>query len=149
MRAGTENVPGIVGLGKASELAKKNLEEHVSKIKKLRDYYVQEVQKRIPNTKINGASNARLPGNSNISFRGIKGRDLLLELDNAGICVSSGSACSSNNKKSSHVLQAIGLEKGEIESALRVTFGDFNSKAEVDYLINNIEKAVKKLLNEK
>lgn len=131
--------------GKAAELAGENLEEHRQKMKELRNYYIQEVTKRIPNVKINGAANARLPGNSNLSFAGVNGNDLLLELDNAGICASSGSACSSKDPNPSHVLTAIGLTPDWIKGALRVTFGEFNTKEEVDYLINNLEKAVKKL----
>ena len=144
-RAGTENTAGIVGLGKAAELARLNLEEHITKMKNLRNYYNEEVTKRIPDLKINGAINARLPGNSNISFRGINGNDLLLELDNVGICASSGSACTSKDPDPSHVLTAIGLNDDLIKGALRVTFGEFNTKEEVDYLIDNLEKAVKKL----
>lgn len=144
-RAGTENTAGIVGLGKAAELASKTLEEHINKMKALRNYYVEEVIKRIPNTKINGAINARLPGNSNISFQGINGNDLLLELDNVGICASSGSACTSKDPNPSHVLTAIGLDNDLIKGALRVTFGEFNTKEEVDYLLDNLERAVKKL----
>lgn len=148
-RAGTENVAGIVGLGKAAELAKNNLEEHINKLKELRDYYIKEIQKNILNFKINGAINARLPGNSNISFIGVNGSDLLLELDNLGICASSGSACSSKNSKPSHVLKAIGLNDDDIKSALRITVGDFNTKEEVDYLVKNIVKTVNKLLNKR
>lgn len=148
-RAGTENVSGIVGLGKAAELAKGNFEEHTKKIKELRDYYNKEIQKRIPNIKVNGAINARIPGNSNISFLGVYGSDLLLELDNVGICASSGSACSSKNTNPSHVLEAIGLKKDEIKSVLRITFGDFNTKEEVDYLVHHIDRSIKKLLNKK
>lgn len=144
-RAGTENTAGIVGLGKAAELAKKNQEDHVNIIKDLRDYYIQKVTKIIPSIRINGPLNARLPGNSNISFKGINGNDLLLELDNVGICASSGSACTSKDPAPSHVLTAIGLEEDMIKGALRVTFGDFNTKDEVDYLVENLEKAVKKL----
>ena len=81
-RAGTENTAGIVGLGKASELANNELEEHIKKMKELRNYYVNEILSKIPNVKVNGAINARLPGNSNISFEGVNGNDLLLELDN-------------------------------------------------------------------
>lgn len=144
-RAGTENIAGIVGLGKAGELAKQQLEEHITKMKKLRNYYVSEVQKRIPNIRINGAINARLPGNSNISFEGINGNDLLLELDNVGICASSGSACNSKDPSPSHVLTAIGLNESLIKGALRVTFGEFNTEEEVEFLVNNLEKSVKKL----
>ena len=144
-RAGTENVAGIVGIGKAAELADSGLEEHISKMKELKNYYVDEVQKRIPNIKINGAVNARLPGNSNISFEGINGNDLLLELDNVGICASSGSACNSKEPAPSHVLSAIGLRADLIRGALRVTFGEFNTMEEVEYLVENLEKCVKKL----
>lgn len=144
-RAGTENVAGIVGIGKAAELADSGLEEHISKMKELKNYYVDEVQKRIPNIKINGAVNARLPGNSNISFEGINGNDLLLELDNVGICASSGSACNSKDPAPSHVLSAIGLREDLIRGALRVTFGEFNTMEEVEYLVENLEKCVKKL----
>lgn len=144
-RAGTENTAGIVGLGKAAEIANKGLEEHIRNMKELRDYYINEVKSRIPNIKINGAINARLPGNSNISFEGINGNDLLLELDNVGICASSGSACSAKEPNPSHVLTAIGLREDLIRGALRVTFGDFNTKEEVDYLVDHLEKAVRKL----
>ena len=144
-RAGTENTAEIVGLGKAAELAKDGLEEHIQKMKELRNYYIEEVRKKIPNIKINGAVNARLPGNSNISFEGIEGNDLLLELDNVGICASSGSACNSKDPAPSHVLTAIGLDTKLIRGALRVTFGEFNTKDDVDYLVLNLEKSVRKL----
>ena len=146
-RAGTENTAGIVGLGKASELAKENIDNHISQVKELRDYYLEQVNKKISKFKINGAINARLPGNSNISFEGVNGSDLLYELDNAGICASSGSACNSEETMPSHVLSAIGLDEKEAKSALRVTFGEFNTKEEVDYLVKNLEIAVKKLRN--
>lgn len=144
-RAGTENTAGIVGLGKAAELAKKNLTHHIGNVKELRNYYIEEVNKKISNIKVNGAINARLPGNSNISFEGVNGRDLLMELDNVGICASSGSACNSEEITPSHVLTAIGLDKETAKGALRVTFGEFNTKNEVDYLVENLEKAVSKL----
>lgn len=144
-RAGTENTAGIVGLGKAAELAKQNLDEHIEKMKELRNYYIEKVSKTIPNIKINGAINARLPGNSNISFSGINGNDLLLELDNVGICASSGSACTAKTTNLSHVLMAIGLREDLIKGALRVTFGEFNTKEEVDYLVTNLQKSVQKL----
>ena len=144
-RAGTENTAGIVGIGKATELAYNGLDEHIKKMKELRNYYVDEVKKKIPNVKINGAINARLPGNSNISFEGVNGNDLLLELDNVGICASSGSACNSKNPAPSHVLKAIGLNDDLISGALRVTFGEFNSMEDVDFLVENLERCVKKL----
>ena len=146
-RAGTENTAGIVGLGKASELVKDNIDNHIEHIKELRDYYLEQVNKRISNIRINGALNARLPGNSNISFNGISGTDLLYELDNVGICASSGSACNSEETTPSHVLSAIGLDEQSAKSALRVTFGEFNTKEEIDYLVENLEIAVNKLRN--
>ena len=146
-RAGTENTAGIVGLGKASKLANENIDNHIKQLKGLRDYYLEQVNKRISNIKINGAINARLPGNSNISFEGVNGSDLLYELDNVGICASSGSACNSEEATPSHVLSAIGLDEKEAKGALRVTFGEFNTKEEVDYLVKNLEIAVKKLRN--
>ena len=148
-RAGTENVAGIVGIGKAAELADIGLEEHIKKMKELKNYYVDEVTKRIPNIKINGSVNARLPGNSNISFEGINGNDLLLELDNVGICASSGSACNSKDPAPSHVLTAIGLNEELIRGALRVTFGEFNTMDEVEFLVENLEKCVNKLRKQK
>ena len=144
-RAGTENTAGIVGLGKAAELSKQNLTQHIRNVKELRDYYVEAVNKKISNIKVNGAINARLPGNSNISFEGINGSDLLMELDNVGICASSGSACNSEETSPSHVLTAIGLDTQTAKGALRVTFGEFNTKDEVDYLVENLERAVSKL----
>lgn len=145
LRAGTENTAGIVGLGKAAQLAEQNLEPHITTMKKLKEYFFNEVENRIPNIKINGARNARLPGNCNISFDGVNGNDLLLELDNVGICASSGSACSSKDPNPSHVLTAIGLEENLINGALRFTFGAFNTKEEVDYLLENLDKSIKKL----
>ena len=146
-RAGTENVPGIVGLGKAIEVAYSNLEEHNKKIKELRDYYVEEVKKRIPYIKINGDMENRLPGNSNISFRFIEGEGLLLNLDLKGICASSGSACTSGSLNPSHVLLAIGLPHEIAHGSLRITIGKYNTKEEVDYLLNNLEEIVSRLRN--
>lgn len=144
-RAGTENTAGIVGLGKAAELAKDSLEEHIKNMKELKNYFWKEVIKKIENVKINGALNARLPGNLNISFSGINANDLISELDNFGICVSSGSACTSKDTKPSHVLKAISLEDKLINGAIRITFGEFNNKGEIDYLIDNLQKAINKL----
>ena len=146
-RAGTENVPGIVGLGKAIELAYQDLDEHNKKIKELRDYYMAEVQKRIPYIKINGDMEKRLPGNSNISFRFIEGEGLLLNLDLKGICASSGSACTSGSLDPSHVLLAIGLPHEIAHGSLRITIGKYNTKEEVDYLLDNLEEIVSRLRN--
>ena len=148
IRASTENVPGIVGFGKAAEMVNSDLDNHIRKLKELKNYYVENIITAIPDTKINGAVNARLPGNSNISFKNINSSDLLLELDNSGICASGGSACNSKEPTPSHVLNAIGVEDEWINGAIRVTFGDFNTKEEVDYLIKNIAESVKKLRNQ-
>ena len=144
-RAGTENLAGIVGLGKACELARTNLRYHIEYIKRLRDYYHLLVLNNINNVKINGSMESRLPGNSNISFLGVDSTALLLELDKKGICCSAGSACNSGEAVPSHVLTAIGLDSEISKSALRVTFGDNNSKEEVEYLVENIKKSVQKL----
>lgn len=144
-RAGTENLAGIVGLGKACELARTNLRYHIEYIKRLRDYYHLLVLNNINNVKINGSMESRLPGNSNISFLGVDSTALLLELDKKGICCSAGSACNSGEAVPSHVLTAIGLDSEISKSALRVTFGENNSKEEVEYLVENIKKSVQKL----
>lgn len=137
-RAGTENVPGMVGLGEACKIARYNMQNHINKLKKLRDYYFEQVKNKIPDSKINGSLKYRLPGNSNISFKGVNAEELLLKLDERGICASAGSACSSGSNMPSHVLTAIGLEKEYLEGTLRVTFGDDNTKEDVDYLVESL-----------
>lgn len=144
-RAGTENVAGIVGIGKAIELAYSNLDEHNEKIRKLRDYYVEQVKEKIPYIKINGDMEKRLPGNSNISFKFIEGEGLLLNLDLKGIYASSGSACTSGSLDPSHVLLAIGLPHEIARSSLRITIGKYNTKEEVDYLVENLVEIVNRL----
>ena len=142
-RAGTENVASIVGLGKAIELSYKNLDNYNKKLTELRDYYISEIKRKIPNSKLNGGIKNRLPGNANFSFENISGDELLFKLDSFGICASAGSACSSANSEPSHVLVAIGTPKELINSSLRVTFGEENTKEQVDYLVDCIEKIVK------
>ncbi|MGN1269310.1 MAG: cysteine desulfurase NifS [Clostridia bacterium] len=144
-RAGTENVAGIVGIGKALELAYSSLEEHNKKIKDLRDYYETQVKEKIPYIKINGDPLQRLPGNSNISFRFIEGEGLLLNLDLKGICASSGSACTSGSLDPSHVLLAIGLPHEIAHGSLRISIGKYNTKEEIDYLIANLVEIVNRL----
>ena len=143
-RAGTENLSGIVGIGKACEIAGKNLEYHIKYLKELRDYYINEILRRFPNTKINGSLEQRLPGNANISFTGYDSTELLFKLDQYGICVSVGSACNSKENKPSHVLSAIGLNSDLVNSTLRVTFSEFNTKEQVDYLVKKIVDITKK-----
>ena len=144
-RAGTENVPGIVGIGKALELANRNLIEYNVHLKTLRNYYFSEIQRRVPYIRINGDIEKRLSGNANISFNGVDGSKLLNELDNVGICASSGSACSAGFLNPSHVLLSIGVPKYIAKSSLRITFGKDNSIEDTKYLVDNIEEIVKKL----
>ncbi len=144
-RAGTENVAGIVGLGKAIELANNNLFSYNRKLSFLRDYCIIQIKNKIPDVKVNGDMVKRLPGNVNISFNGIDGQDLLLKLDEKGICASSGSACSSGSKSASHVLTAIGLTENLSRSTLRITFGNENTKEDVDYLVESLVESVKTL----
>ena len=144
-RGGTENVPGIIGLGKACELANINLENHMKHLQELRDYYIKQVEEKIPYVYLNGSREKRLPGNANFSFQFIEGESLLLNLDAKGICASSGSACTSGSTEPSHVLTAIGLDKDIAQASLRVTFGEDNTKEDVDYLVENLIEVVNKL----
>lgn len=144
-RAGTENVAEIVGLGKACEIAQNNLESHINKLKELRDFYINQVEEKIENIKLNGPRDNRLPGNANISFKGINGSELLLKLDEKGICASAGSACSTGSSSPSHVLTSIGLDSKMAEGTLRVSFGEENSKEDVEYLVENLENIVTEL----
>ena len=144
-RSGTENVPGIVGLGEACELAKNNLNYHMKHLQELRDEYIMQVEEKIPNVKLNGSRQMRLPGNANFSFEGVEGETLLLNLDAKGICASSGSACTSGSSDPSHVLTAIGLPKDIAQSSLRTTFGEENTKEDVQYLVDNLQEIVNNL----
>ena len=144
LRAGTENVAEIVGLGKAIELIYDEFDLYNQKIKKFRDYYIEEISKNIKNIKINGDIEERLAGNANISFPDISGPELLFELDKLGICASAGSACSTSNPMPSHVLTAIGLDKNYANSTLRISFGKDNTIEDVDFLIKSIIDIVNK-----
>lgn len=144
-RAGTENISGIVGMGKAIEMAYENIDEHIKEMTELRNYYFDEVSKNIPYIKINGDLKNRLPGNTNISFRFIEGESLLINLDLKGICASSGSACTSGSLEPSHVLLAIGLSHEIAHGSLRVTFSKYNTKQDVDYVVQNLIEIVQKL----
>ena len=143
-RAGTENVAGIVGLGKACELSNKNMDTHIRNLRKLRDYYLTKLQKEMPQKiRINGSMENRLPGNANVSFEGVDASELIFKLDEKGICVSSGSACSSGSTTPSHVLTAINVPEQYLNSAIRTTFGDSNTFEQVDYLVKVIKNLVK------
>ena len=146
-RAGTENVPGMVGLGEACRLAKNHMENHINKLKTLRDYYFEKIKENILDVKINGSIEHRLPGNANTSFKGINGGELLMKLDEKGICASAGSACSSGSSMPSHVLTAIGLTSEYLEGTLRVTFGDENTKEDVEYLVESLVEIIHNIEN--
>ncbi len=143
MRAGTENVAGIVGLGEAINLADKNLEKHQSKMTNLRNYFFEGILKNFKDVKINGDLSNRLPGNANLSFKNINGNKILLDLDKYGICISTGSACSSSSNNTSHVLKAIKVPKDYINGSIRVTIGKNNTKEEVDYLLEKLKETIK------
>ena len=144
-RAGTENVPGIVGLGKAIELATSNIAEENSRIIKLREKLVEGVMKNIPYTRLNGHPEKRLPGNANFCFRYIEGESLLLNLDMKGIAGSSGSACTSGSLDPSHVLLAIGLPHEIAHGSLRLTIGKENTEEEIDYVLEVLPEIIQRL----
>ncbi len=144
-RAGTENVAGIVGLGKACEIARINLESYMKHLQELRDYFIKQVTEKIEGSLLNGTIENRLPGNANFSFPSVDGEALLLNLDAKGICASAGSACTSGSSKPSHVLTAIGLPSNLAHSSLRVTFGEDNTKEDVDYLVQSLLEVIEKL----
>ncbi len=144
-RAGTENVPGIVGLGKAVEIAVNTMEERTKKETELRDYLIERVLAEVPYTRLNGDRQDRLPNNANFSFQFIEGESLLIMLDMAGICGSSGSACTSGSLDPSHVLLAIGLPHEIAHGSLRLSLGDENTKEEMDYVIEKVKGIVDRL----
>lgn len=144
-RAGTENIPGIVGFGKAAELAYENLKEHNDKLIKLRDKLIKELLDKIPYTRLNGHPIKRLPGNVNISFNFIEGEALLLSLDMVGIAGSSGSACTSGSLDPSHVLMSIGLDHETAHGSLRLTLGDYTTEEDIDYVIEQLPPIVDRL----
>jgi len=146
-RAGTENVPGIVGLGKAIELATTNLEEHTEKLTALREKLISGVMKEIKFTRLNGHPTKRLPGNTSFCFRYIEGEALLLSLDLKGIAGSSGSACTSGSLDPSHVLLAIGLEHEIAHGSLRLSIGDLTSEEDIDYVLEVLPEIVQRLRN--
>lgn len=144
-RAGTENVAGIVGIGKAIELATKDIEKKSKKLTELRDMTIKGLMERIPDTILNGDPQKRLPGNVNVCFKYIEGESILLMLDMKGICASSGSACTSGSLDPSHVLLAIGLPHEIAHGSLRLTFSAENSKTDVEYLLETIPPIVDRL----
>jgi len=146
-RAGTENVPGIVGIGTATARAIRTMEERTKKEAELRDYLISRVLEEVPYTKLNGHPEKRLPNNANFSFRFIEGESLLIMLDMKGICASSGSACTSGSLDPSHVLLAIGLPHEIAHGSLRLTLSERTTKEEIDYVVESIKEIVTKLRN--
>lgn len=144
-RAGTENLPGIVGFGKAVEIAFETMEARAKHETELRDYVMDKVLAKIPYTRVNGHKTNRLPNNINFSFQFIEGESLLIMLDMAGICGSSGSACTSGSLDPSHVLLAIGLPHEIAHGSLRLTLGEENTKEEMDYVIDQLKRIVERL----
>jgi cysteine desulfurase len=143
LRAGTENVPGIVALAKAMELAHKEKKSESKRITKLRDYFIKKIEKEIPKSYLNGSRTKRLPNNINISFEGVEGESILLRLNEKGILVSTGSACASYSLDPSHVLLAIGREHALAHGSIRFTLGKYTTKKEVDYTIEKLKKTIK------
>ena len=146
-RAGTENVPGIVGIAKACEIAMAEMEKRMKKETELRDYLIERILKEIPYTRLNGHSKKRLPNNVNISFQFVEGESILIMLDMAGICASSGSACTSGSVDPSHVLLAIGLPHEIAHGSLRLTIGYGNTKEEMDTVVDNLKRIITNLRN--
>ncbi|MBQ7920839.1 MAG: cysteine desulfurase NifS [Lachnospiraceae bacterium] len=144
-RAGTHNVPGIVGFAKAAELAKASLGDRIAYETELRDYLIDRVLKEIPYSRLNGARESRLPNNANFCFQYIEGESLLILLDQKGICGSSGSACTSGSLDPSHVLLAIGLPHEIAHGSLRLTLSEETTKEEIDFTVDELKKIVERL----
>lgn len=144
-RAGTYNLPGIVGLASALKLVYQEKTEHLTLVKELRDYMWERIKVEIPEVHLNGSLTYRTPNNLNIRFSRIEGEAILMDLSMKGICVSTGSACSAHNLKTSYVLQAIGLTLDNLNSNIRFTLGKFNNKKEIDYTVEALKKTVKRL----
>lgn len=144
-RAGTENVPGIVGFGTAVSIAVQTMEERIQKETELRDYLIEKIEKNIPYCRLNGHRTKRLPNNANFSFQFVEGESLLIMLDMEGICASSGSACTSGSLDPSHVLLAIGLPHEIAHGSLRMTLSEDTTKEDVDYVVEKLTGIVERL----
>jgi cysteine desulfurase len=144
-RGGTENVPYIIGIGKACELAKKHLEEENTRVRALRDYLEVKILEKIPNTLVNGDRNNRLPNTLNVSFEYVEGESILLLLSDLGICASSGSACTSGSLEPSHVLRAMGVPFTAAHGSIRFSLSIYNTKEEMDYIIEHIPPIIQRL----
>jgi len=144
-RPSTYNTPGIVGLGKAIELCRRDMDSETKNQTALRDRMIKEIPQIIPDVKLNGHPKIRLPNNVNFSIRYIEGESILLSLDMLGIAVSTGSACTSSSLEPSHVLLAIGLDHATAHGSLRITMGRWTKKSDIDYFLENLPKVVDRL----
>jgi cysteine desulfurase len=144
-RGGTENVPYIIGLGEACELAKKHLDEENTRVRALRDYLEKKVLEKIPNTLVNGDRVHRLPNTSSVSFEYVEGESILLLLSDLGICASSGSACTSGSLEPSHVLRAMGIPFTAAHGSIRSSLSIYNTKEEMDYIIEHLPPIIQRL----
>ncbi len=144
-RGGTENVPYIIGLGKACEMAKRNLEDENTRVKALRDYLEIKILEKIPNTLVNGDRVHRLPNTLNVSFEYVEGESILLLLSDLGICASSGSACTSGSLEPSHVLRAMGVPFTAAHGSIRFSLSIYNTKEEMDYIIEHLPPIIQRL----
>lgn len=144
-RAGTHNVPGIIGMGEAVKIAIADMEANAKKEIEIRDYLISRIEKEIPYVKVNGHRTKRLPNNVNVCFRFIEGESLLIMLDQKGICASSGSACTSGSLDPSHVLLAIGLIHEIAHGSLRLTLSEETTKEEADYVVDSLKGIVERL----
>ncbi len=147
-RAGTENVPGIVGFEAAANRAMRMMEEKAEYVTRLRDYLISRIEQEIPQVKLNGHRSMRLPGNVNFSFPGVEGESMLIMLDMKGICASSGSACTSGSIDPSHVLLAIGLSPELARGSLRMTLGEDNTMEEMDIVAKELVRIVEKIVKQ-
>ncbi len=145
LRSGTENVANIVGFGKACEIAQNNLQKNISHLEMLRNKLIEKILNNIPEVYLNGHPKVRLPHNAHFTFLGVNGEDLIIKLDEYGIAASTGSACSVNTQKASHVLQAMGFSHEQITGSLRLTVGTLNNKSEIDDAVDVLKKIVHEL----
>ena len=145
LRSGTENVANIVGFGKACEIAKNNLNDNVEYVTALRDMLIEKVLNEIPEVTLNGDPKSRLPNNAHFTFLGVNGEDLIIKLDEYGIAASTGSACSVNTQRASHVLQAMGFSHEQITGSLRLTIGVFNNEKDIEQTVTSLKKIVEEL----
>ncbi len=144
-RAGTENVPGIIGLGKACELAGKELEQESKKLTELRDYFYKGITAKIGEVRLNGHPEKRLPNTLNVGFKYLEGESIILNLDMEGVAVSTGSACTSGSLEPSHVLTAMGVDPAETQGSVRFSLGRDNTKEDIDYVLSVLPPIIKRL----